>query len=115
MRPLILEFAELPQVKSIDFSLIEYSTKMNLSVLKGTETSAVSYANMDTGTFTKSSQEPADSDNDLRRNLKYLLDTSTGTLNSTEPTDNDSNLNSLKLLIDTQTLTETVEPTDSDK
>jgi len=115
MRPLILEFAETPEVKNLDFSLIEYSTKKNLSVMKGTETSAISYASMDTETFTKANQEPSDSDNDLRRQVKYLLDTSTDTFKSTEPSDSDANLNSLKLLMNTQTLTETVEPTDADK
>ena len=74
MRPLILEFAETPTLKNLDFSLIEYSTKKNLSVIKGTETSAISYVSMDTETFTKANQEPTDSDNDLRRQVKYLLE-----------------------------------------
>ncbi len=115
MRPLILEFAETPTLKNLDFSLIEYSTKKNLSVIKGTETSAISYVSMDTETFTKANQEPTDSDNDLRRQVKYLLDTSTGTFTSTEPSDNDDDRKSLMLLMDTQTLTESVEPTDADK
>ena len=48
MRPLILEFAETPPMQNLDFSLIEYSRKKNLSVIKGTETAAVTYSNMDT-------------------------------------------------------------------
>jgi hypothetical protein len=115
LRPLILEFAETPEVRNFDFSLIEYSTKQNLSVMKGTETAAISYASMDTETFSKGNQDPTDSDNNLRRQLKFLLDTSTETRQFREPSDSDVNFHPLKLLMDTQTLTETVEPTDADK
>ena len=115
MRPLILEFAETPPMQNLDFSLIEYSRKKNLSVIKGTETAAVTYANMDTETFTKANQEPSDSDNDLRRQVKLLLDTRTDTFTEQEPSDNDADRNSLMRLMDTQTITESVEPTDADK
>lgn len=115
MRPLILEFAETPELKDLDFSLIEYSNKKNLSVMKGTETAAISYVNMDTSTMTKSGEEPADSDCDYKLNLKRLLDTSTETFTSTEPSDSDNNYVSIKMLMDTQTITESVEPTDDDR
>ena len=142
IRPLILEFAETPTMQNLDFSLIEYSRKQNLSVLKGTEKVAVTYANLNTETFTKANQEPTDSDNDLRRQvksllntstetrtiqepsdndtdrrqqIKYLLDTRTETLTRQEASDSDSDLSSLIRLMDTQTITESQEPTDADK
>lgn len=34
MRPLILEFAETPELKNLDYSLIEYSQEKNLSVIR---------------------------------------------------------------------------------
>ena len=115
MRPLILEFAETPKMMDLNFSLIEYSKKKNLSVMKGTETAAITYASMDTETFTKANQEPSDSDNELRRQVKYLLDTRTDTFTEQEPSDNDADRSSLMRLMDTQTITESVEPTDADR
>jgi len=115
MKPLILEFKETPEFKNLDYSLIEYSKQKQLSVVKNTEIPAISYVSMDTETFTKTSGEPTDSDNDLRFSLKRLLDTRTDTFTETEPSDGDDNYSSLKLLMDTQTITESVEPTDSDK
>ena len=43
MRPLILEFTEKPTLKNLDFSLIEYSHKQNLSVIKDTEMPAIKF------------------------------------------------------------------------
>lgn len=115
MRPLILEFAETPELANIDYSIIEYSRTKNLSVLKGTENSAISHLSLDTSTRTKDGAETSDSDLDYKFNLKRLLDTNTGSLNSTEPMDSDNDYASLKLLLDTQTITESVETTDTDK
>jgi hypothetical protein len=114
MRPLILEFAEIPKIKKLDYSLIEYSNVKNLSLIKNTEIPAITYANMDTGTSTKTDNEPTDSDLDIRYKLSRLLDTSTDTRSAQEPTDSDDNFSSIKLLMDTKTITESVEPTDSD-
>jgi len=115
MKPLILEFAEKPTFKNLDFSLIEYSQKQNLSVIKDTEMPAIKYVSMDTETFTKTTGEPTDSDNDYKLSLRQILDTSTETFTSTEASDSDNDLKRLKLLMDTQTITESVEGTDSDK
>lgn len=115
MKPLILEFAEEPNVKDLDYSLIEYSESQHLSVLKGTNMPAIKTVSMETETFTKTQGEPSDADNDLRSNLKRLLDTSTETLSGTEPSDSDDNYSMMKILMDTQTITESVEPTDADK
>ena len=115
MRPLILEFAETPKYIDFDYSLIEYSEKNNLSVLKGTEIPVISYVNMGTETFTKTMGEVSDSDNDIRNNLKLLMGTETRTFTSTEPSDSDRDRQSLKLLMGTETITESIEPTDSDR
>ena len=115
MKSLILDFAEQPKIKNLDYSIIEYSKLQNLSVLKNTEIPAVTYVNMETETFTKTTNEPTDSDNDYRFRLKRLLDTSSETFTTTEPSNSDRNYTSLKLLMDTQTITESQEPTDSDK
>jgi hypothetical protein len=115
MKSFILEFAEKPKINNLDYSIIEYSKKQNLSVLKNTEIPAITYVNMGTETFTKTTNEPTDSDNDYRFRLKRLLDTTSETFTTTEPSDSDHNYSSLKLLMDTQTITESQEPTDSDK
>ncbi|KAF2331498.1 hypothetical protein [Flavobacterium nitrogenifigens] len=83
--------------------------------MKGTNIPAVAYVNMDTETFTKTTGEPTDSDNDTRFRVKRLMDTSSETFTTTEPSDSDRNYSSLKLLMDTMTITESQEPTDSDK
>ena len=115
MRPLILEFSESPKLKNLDYSLIEYSQEKNLSVVKNTDIPAISYVSMDTETFTKTFGEPSDSDNEYKLKLRNILDTSTETFTTTEPSDSDNSYTSLKLLMDTQTITESIEPTDSDK
>lgn len=115
MKPLILEFIEEPSLRDVDFSIIEYSKKQNLSVIRGTEIPAISYVSMATETFTKTTGEVIDSDNNNKLNLRQVLDTSTETFTSTENSDTDQNIRRLKMLIDTQTITESSEPTDSDK
>lgn len=115
MKPLILKFAEKPELQSLDYSMIEYSHTKNLSVLKNTDISAISIANMDTETFTKAETEPTDSDYDFRYKIKRLMDTRSDTYTVGEQSDTDDNQRSIKLLMDTQTITESVEPTDSDR
>lgn len=115
MKPLILEFAETPKYIDFDYSLIEYSEDHNLSTLQGTEIPAISFVNMGTDTFTRTTEEDSDSDIDVRNNLKLLMGTETQTFTSTEPSDSDRDRNSLKLLMGTETITESIEPTDSDR
>lgn len=115
MKPLIFQFKETPELKNLDYSLIEYSKEKQLSVIKNTQIPAISYVSMDTETFTKSSGEPTDSDKNLSHSVRHLLDTRTDTLNHEEQSDSDNNYSSLRLLMDTQTITESEEPTDSDK
>lgn len=115
MKPLILEFTEKPTLKNLDFSIIEYSHRQNLSVVKGTDMPAIKYVSMETETFTKTIGEPSDSDKDYKLRLCQVLDTNRVTLTSAEPSISDSDLKSLKFLIDTQTITESIEVTDADK
>ena len=120
MKPLILEYSETPSGSDsdIDFSVIEYSKELNLSVLKGTNMPAVNYLTTDTVTLTKSGGEGSDNDSEshITKNLNMLLDTSTRTLAGGEgSSDNDQDRSNIKNLLDTQTLTERVETTDRDK
>lgn len=116
MNPLILEFTEKPNLKNLDFSIIEYSPEQNLSVIKGTEMPAIKYVSMETETLTKTTGESSDSDNDYRLRLRQVLDTTTETFTSMgETSDSDHDLKRLKMLMDTQTVTESIEATDSDK
>jgi hypothetical protein len=115
MKHMILEFAELPANQEIDFSEIEYNSNLNLNVFKGTSIPAVNFADQATETFTKTAGEGADSDRDLNHNFKNLAVTSTQTHAHNETSDNDRGFQNLVFLSATQTLTETTEPTDSDK
>lgn len=113
MKPLILNFLEKPPLSKLETSMIEYSKDLNLSVVKGTKTPAITYVNLDTNTFTKTEGE--DSDSDKSSYLMSLLDTSTAKLTQNELTDSDNDFNSLMKLMDTKTITESVEVSDSDR
>lgn len=117
MKSLILEYKTPP--KSINTSAIlneiEYSKELNLTVLKKDKKPAILEAQMETNTFTKADGEASDSDHDLFSDLKIHLETSTITLVEGESTDSDPFHNNLALLLETKTLTEATEDTDSDK
>jgi hypothetical protein len=137
MKHLILEFAETPLLDSSLSENIVYDQELNLSVLKGTKIPAITYCNLVTETFTKSDGDITDSDKDIIRRpsdsyttnkgnisdssldlyqgISDLLVTETSTYNSTEPSDSDKDHYHLGQLMATQTLTETLEATDSDK
>lgn len=115
MKPLILEFAETSELKELDYSLIEYSRKQNLSVIIGTETPAIQHVSMETETFTKTSGEASDSDKDYSLKLNSLMDTFTRTASNSETTDSDFGHRSIYSLMDTTTRTRMVEVSDSDR
>ncbi|NME72651.1 hypothetical protein [Flammeovirga aprica] len=96
MKPLILEFKEEPNFLEYDAKHIEYSKEKNLTVLKKTKKSAISYLGMETETFTKSIGEPSDCDNDLRNELKIMMGTETETRVLSETSDSDTNLECLR-------------------
>lgn len=62
MEPLILKFKEMSSTESLDIQNVEYSDKLNLSVLKKNGKPAVTYMNLGTETFTKATGEGSDTD-----------------------------------------------------
>jgi len=112
MKPLILQFEELPTDKSHDYSLIEYSDVLNLSIDKKTGIPAIESASMETETFTKAGGEGADSDRD---GFNPMMITETGTYANTESSDSDRDIASIYSLLETQTATrDYMESSDSD-
>ncbi len=140
MKHLLLHLAEEANQEPIDTSLIEYDHNLNLNVLKSTSIPAVIFDNQATETFTKGGFEGTDSDqdvqskidiilgtstqtraqnessdNDKNNQLELMLDTRTKTFTNTEASDDDKNFTALQYVVDTRTLTESLEVTDSDK
>jgi hypothetical protein len=111
----ILQFAERPREDTIDAGLVEYNERLNLNVIKGTETPAVMFAEDATETFTKADTEASDSDHDRHNAGQWLSDTETNTFNTTEGSDSDRGVRGLFALIATETFTEAVEATDRDR
>lgn len=112
MKPLILQFEELPNDKSHDYSLIEYSEVFNLSINKKTGAPAIETASLETETFTKAGGEGSDSDRD---GFDPMMITQTGTYANTESSDSDQDITSILSLLETQTATrEYMESSDSD-
>jgi hypothetical protein len=116
MKPFILEFIEKPVPREVDNSVVEYSEKLNLNVLKGTNSPAINEVYMETETFTRTS-EASDTDRDLYKNkITRFLETSTHTFVNNETPDSDRDRANLLGLLDTSTITETrSEMTDTDK
>lgn len=121
MKPLILQYAETPNGKPLDFSLVEYSSEQNLTVLKNSNIPAVKFMPLDTNTFTKAKGEASDSDDQqlsLINELKSILDTGTKT-RTIEESDSDNQMTlqveALRSLLDTKTVTlVSTEEVDSD-
>lgn len=112
MKPLTLEFKEIPNGADLDYSLIEYDNELNLSVNKQTRQPAIENVEMDTTTFTKAGTEESDTD---FNGIKMLLDTEMITLVNSEGTVSDKDKIALNALLDTTTLTESSETSDQDK
>lgn len=133
MKPLILDFAENPELIDLDISILEYSDELNLTVLKSTKEIAIEKVCMETETFTKSVGEGTDQDKDLVHSktpvitevfdsdpsiqnlLTHLMETTTYTFANREETDTDKDISKIRQLMDTRTITEYKgEATDSD-
>jgi hypothetical protein len=112
MNSLILKYAEQPQEINVNELNIEYSDVQNLTIIKNTEKPAINCLGLETQTITRSSTEPTDSDNDMS---SQLLQTNTVTDISTEPSDADKDYEAIRTIMQTQTVTESCEPTDSDR
>ena len=115
MKSFLLQFAETPQIESLPVSELEYSRTLNLTVIKGTDVPAINVNELATETFTKANSEGTDPDVDFQRRLSVLMATSTQTRVYNETPDDDKGLNELQYLLDTRTLTESSETTDSDQ
>nr|GEV52262.1 hypothetical protein [Tanacetum cinerariifolium] len=91
MRPLILEYAEEPQLSGNDYSnLLAYSNSLNLTVIKETGEPAISLSHMETETFTKTMHEDSDTDQNMQlENLRRYTDTATETRVHNEVSDGD--------------------------
>jgi hypothetical protein len=118
MKPLILNFTTSPSKKNTDEAEMEYSEELNLTVIKGSLQPIIAITHLETQTNTRVGGEGADSDPTGSR-FKNQLDTSTQTLNGTEGSDSDPVTNTrtkfLRKMVDTKTLTEGREDSDSDK
>ncbi|HXC03375.1 MAG TPA: hypothetical protein VNZ86_01410 [Bacteroidia bacterium] len=115
MNPLSFQFRETPTAQELDYSIIEYSDRLNLSVDKKTGKPAIDILMLDTQTYTKSGWEDSDSDDS---GVRMLLDTTTQTYSTPlgkEDSDNDNHRISLQALLDTTTITESREDIDQDK
>lgn len=112
MRPLVFQFLASPSEKVLDHSMIEYDANQNLSVIKNTQIPAITFANMDTETFTRTQVESSDSD---RPDIDCLIDTATHTLVNAEQVDSDQGIGDILALMDTSTITESAETVDQDK
>lgn len=140
MKHILLQFAEIPEREDIHLSVVEYDHELNLNVIRGSKTPAITFTDQATETFTKVQGEGADSDRDIKYNISSLLetstqtrvsnegsdsdpmyhigsmlDTSTHTLVHAEVSDSDKNFRDIEFLSATRTLTESSEALDSDK
>jgi hypothetical protein len=117
----VLKNSNIPAVKFMPIDTITFTKADGES--SDTDAQPLSSVNelknlLDTRTETKTFSEVSDSDASYMskvNDLKVLLDTSTQTLISTEISDSDSKLQAFISLLDTKTLTENVENSDSDK
>lgn len=112
MKPLILEYLEMPETSEMANDLTVYDENLNLSVDMKTKKPAISFLNMSTETFTKTFSEVSDSDKDL---TAVHMGTLTQTYTQLEASDDDKDIRSLSMLMSTRTLTESQEESDSDK
>ncbi len=75
MKPLIFEYAEVPQDDHISFDQIEYDSKLHLNVLKSTGQPAINEVTFITETFTKAEVDTSESDDNFRFAIKQSIDT----------------------------------------
>ncbi|SDE86897.1 hypothetical protein SAMN05216464_110121 [Mucilaginibacter pineti] len=120
MKPFIYNFLHHERHQAVDTnSIIEYSERLNLSVVKGTDYPAINIANLGTQTMNKGEGTGSDVDRNDHISKSYLqsLGTNTFTRADRETTDSDYNstVNAIAALMGTNTLTlDGGEPSDSD-
>lgn len=112
MNPLSFQFKENPKSSELDFTTIEYSNSLNLSIAKKTGLPAIECLNMETETMTKAQLDATDSDDSMNF---FSMDTMTGSFDDNiETSDSDQDKYMLQSIMDTETLTERIENTDQD-
>ncbi|CAN5222305.1 hypothetical protein BH09BAC6_BH09BAC6_09270 [soil metagenome] len=113
MKPFIFQFKEAATEIAPDYSAINYSNELNLSIDSLTGAAAIESVNMETETFTKADYEAADTD---RNGFSALMETETRTFTQTEASDSDQNRPVCSSLLETSTNTRKhQEVTDSDR
>lgn len=113
MNPFILKYKEKPNGQEAPIGLLEYSNKLNLTVVKKTGKPAIGL-HLETETITKTA-EVSDTDKDVFGKVAKYLDTKTMTFEPEEVSDSDNNRRAILSMLETQTVTENIETTDSDK
>lgn len=112
MNPLILQYTEKSNADNFDFSKIEYSSKLNLTIDKKTGLPAIEYLNMSTQTGTKTHTETSDCDSE---NMGLMMGTLTHTSYELEGSDDDASFNAIKSIMGTSSFTfVSQEATDND-
>ena len=94
MKPLIHQYAEIGE-STVNLEFTEYSDRLNLNVIIGTEIPAVSNSLCSTETFTKAQVDTSESDEDFRYSLCQYLDTRLQTRALVDETGNDDDANHL--------------------
>lgn len=87
MNPFILKFKTEPTNVSFSNQDIEYSTELNLNVLKSTYKPAICLDRMGTDTFTKTQGEGSDADNSFEYYSQLDTNTFTRVVNETSDMD----------------------------
>lgn len=112
MNPLILQYKERSNNENFDFSQIEYSPKLNLTIEKKTGLPAIDFLNMSTETHTRTYNESSDCDSE---NMGLMMGTVTNTSYQIEGSDNDASFNAVKSMMRTSSITlVSQEATDND-
>lgn len=86
-KPFILKFVDYFKPEESASNFTEYSSELNLNVLKGTEIPATCALNLDGETFTKASQDVTDLSASIKSKLIRILEGETQTLVVREETD----------------------------
>nr|WP_315234399.1 hypothetical protein [uncultured Flavobacterium sp.] len=112
MNPLILQYTERSNNEDFDFSQIEYSPKLNLTIDTKTGLPAIDFLNMSTETHTRTYNESSDCDGE---NMGLMMGTLTHTSYELEGSDDDSSFNAVISMMRTSSVTlVSQESTDND-
>jgi hypothetical protein len=96
MNPLILKYTERSNNDNFEFSQIEYSLKLNLTIDKKTGLPAIDFLNMSTETHTRTYNESSDCDSE---NIGLMIGTLTQPSYQIKSSDDGSSFNAVKSTI----------------